>query len=239
MLDLRLPELIGFSLAEQVAHEGLRTPLMAGFTLVKQIAEEGLPALPIIFYTGRELTTEEKSQLRAQSDRIILKDAADPERLIDETTLFLHRVEAQLPRAQQKLLQHLHAGEALFRGKKILIVDDDARNVFALTSALERHGLEVISAENGLTGVSALELNPDVDLVLMDVMMPEMDGYEATAKIRKNKRFEELPIIILTAKAMKGDREESLSSGASDYIAKPVAIEQLLSVMRVWLQDAS
>ena len=158
-----------------------------------------------------------------------------PERLLDETALFLHRVEARLPEPKRRMLEQLHSAEDVFAGKKVLIVDDDVRNIFALTSVLEAHGMEVVFAENGRDGIEMLQANPDVDLVLMDVMMPEMDGYETMRAVRELPEFTQLPIIALTAKAMKGDREKSIAAGASDYITKPVDTDQLLSLMRVWL----
>ena len=169
------------------------------------------------------------------AETIIVKDARSPERLLDETSLFLHRVEARLPQAKRRMLEQLHSAEEVFRGKKVLIVDDDVRNVFALTSVLEANGMEVIFAENGRDGVDMLRENPDVDLVLMDIMMPELDGYQTMRAIRGREQFKQLPIISLTAKAMRGDREKSIASGASDYITKPVDTDQLLSLMRVWL----
>ena len=150
-------------------------------------------------------------------------------------SLFLHRVETQLPQPKRPLLEQGHSAESVFRGKKVLIVDDDVRNVFALTSALEANGMDVVFAENGRAGIDTLRENPDVDLVLMDIMMPELDGYEAMREIRDIDEFAELPIISLTAKAMKGDRDRSIEAGASDYITKPVDTDQLLSLMRVWL----
>jgi CheY-like chemotaxis protein len=158
-----------------------------------------------------------------------------PERLLDETALFLHRVESRLPADQRRMIEQLHTADAVFQGKKVLIVDDDVRNVFALTSALESRGMEVLYAENGADGIAVLESRPDTDLVLMDIMMPGMDGYETTRAIRKQSKFRQLPIIALTAKAMKGDREKSIASGASDYITKPIDIDQVLSLIRVWL----
>jgi CheY-like chemotaxis protein len=158
-----------------------------------------------------------------------------PERLLDETSLYLHRVEARLPTDKRQMLERLHMADAVFEGKKVLIVDDDVRNVFALTSVFERRGMAVVFAENGREGIEALKANPDISLVLMDIMMPEMDGYEATRAMREMPEFQRLPIVALTAKAMKGDREKSIASGASDYITKPVDVDQLLSLMRVWL----
>jgi CheY-like chemotaxis protein len=164
-----------------------------------------------------------------------VKDARSPERLLDETSLFLHRVESRLPGEKRQMLEQLHSGDDVFAGKKVLIVDDDMRNVFALTSVLEAHGMDVVYAENGKEGLDCLREHPDVDLVLMDIMMPELDGYETMRAVRSLEGFERIPIISLTAKAMKGDREKSIASGASDYIAKPVNVDQLLSLMRVWL----
>jgi CheY-like chemotaxis protein/HAMP domain-containing protein len=217
VLDLKLPKRGGFELLE----------------LIKQ--DERFSATPVIVYTGKELTQSEATQLSKLADTIIVKDASSPERLLDETALFLHRVEKKLPQEKRRLLEQLHSAEEVFRDKKILIVDDDVRNVFALTSVLEAHGMQVVYAENGKDGVELLRRTPDVDLVLMDIMMPELDGYETTRVIRDNEEFKQLPIISLTAKAMKGDREKAIAAGASDYITKPVDTDQLLSLMRVWL----
>jgi CheY-like chemotaxis protein len=208
----------------------------SGFELLDQIKqEERLATMPVIVYTGKELSQRETNDLRQLSDTIIVKDASSPERLLDETALFLHRVERKLPKEKRRLLEQLHSAEEVFKDKKILIVDDDVRNVFALTSVLEAHGMEVLYAENGKDGVEVLGHTPDVDLVLMDIMMPELDGYETTRMIRADDTFKQLPIISLTAKAMKGDREKAIAAGASDYITKPVDTDQLLSLMRVWL----
>jgi CheY-like chemotaxis protein len=208
----------------------------SGFELLDQIKqEERLATMPVIVYTGKELSQRETNDLRQLSDTIIVKDASSPERLLDETALFLHRVERKLPKEKRRLLEQLHSAEEVFKDKKILIVDDDVRNVFALTSVLEAHGMEVLYAENGKDGVEVLGRTPDVDLVLMDIMMPELDGYETTRMIRADDTFKQLPIISLTAKAMKGDREKAIAAGASDYITKPVDTDQLLSLMRVWL----
>jgi HAMP domain-containing protein/CheY-like chemotaxis protein/GAF domain-containing protein len=217
VLDLKLPKMTGFDLLERVK------------------ADERSRSLPVIVYTGKELTRREETKLKRYAETIVVKDARSPERLLDETSLFLHRVESKLPESKRRMLEQLHDADALFVGKKVLIVDDDVRNVFALTSALEARGMEVLYAENGREGIEALQGSPDVDLVLMDVMMPELDGYETTQAIREQPEFEKLPIIALTAKAMKGDRERSIAAGASDYITKPVDTDQLLSLMRVWL----
>jgi signal transduction histidine kinase/CheY-like chemotaxis protein len=208
----------------------------SGFTLLERLKKRAdLRTLPVIVYTGKDLTRREETRLRRYAETIIVKDARSPERLLDETALFLHRVEAQLPASRRRMIEHLRGDDAVFEGKKVLIVDDDVRNVFALTSALERHGMLVVYAENGREGIETLEAHQDVDLVLMDIMMPEMDGYATTEAIRATERFARLPIIALTAKAMKGDREKSIAAGASDYVTKPVDVDQLLSLMRVWL----
>jgi signal transduction histidine kinase/CheY-like chemotaxis protein/HAMP domain-containing protein len=191
--------------------------------------------LPVIVHARRELSPKDEARLKRYAEAIIVKDVRSPERLLDETSLYLHRVEARLPADKRQMLERLHMADAVFEGKKVLIVDDDVRNVFALTSVFERRGMEVVFAENGREGIEALKANPDVALVLMDIMMPEMDGYEATRAVRDMPEFQRLPIVALTAKAMKGDREKSIASGASDYITKPVDVDQLLSLMRVWL----
>ena len=214
----------------------LKLPKRSGFDLLDQIRQdERFASMPVIVYTGKELTERETTELRKLADTIVVKDASSPERLLDETALFLHRVERKLPREKQRLLEQLHSAEEVFKDKKILIVDDDVRNVFALTSVLEAHGMDVLYAENGKDGVELLRQRPDVDLVLMDIMMPELDGYATTRLIRADESFTQLPIISLTAKAMKGDREKAIAAGASDYITKPVDTDQLLSLMRVWL----
>jgi CheY-like chemotaxis protein len=191
--------------------------------------------LPVIVHTRRELSPKDEARLKRYAEAIVVKDVRSPERLLDETSLYLHRVEARLPADKRQMLERLHMADAVFEGKKVLIVDDDVRNVFALTSVFERRGMEVVFAENGREGIEALKANPDISLVLMDIMMPEMDGYEATRAVRQMPEFQRLPIVALTAKAMKGDREKSIASGASDYITKPVDVDQLLSLMRVWL----
>jgi CheY-like chemotaxis protein len=165
----------------------------------------------------------------------VLKDVQSPERLLDETALFLHRVVTQLPDDKQAMLEKLHNSSEVLKGRKVLVVDDDARNIFALTSVLENHDVEVVSATNGRQAIDIINATPDLSMVLMDIMMPEMDGYETMREIRKVPEFRTLPILALTAKAMKGDREKCLDAGASDYISKPVNTNQLLSLMRVWL----
>ncbi|GAB4382906.1 MAG: hypothetical protein Kow00121_43830 [Elainellaceae cyanobacterium] len=217
----------------------LLLPDMDGFELIEQIKRESnLGRLPIIVYTGKELTPKEEAELHRLSDTLIIKGVRSPERLLDETTLFLHRVQSNLPEPQRLILEQLRRNDPILTGRKVLIVDDDVRNIFALTSALERFQMQVIYAENGRDGIAMLETNPDTDVVLMDIMMPEMDGYETMRSIRQMNQFATLPMIALTAKAMKGDREKCLEAGATDYITKPVAIEQLLSMLRIWLCQA-
>jgi CheY-like chemotaxis protein len=207
-----------------------------GFQLLETVkGDPGMRELPIIIYTGKALSPEEETRLRRFADTIIIKDVKSPERLLDETALFLHRVEAKLPEQKRRMLERLHNADAVFAGKHVLIVDDDVRNIFSLTSVLEDHGMRVSFAENGKQAIEVLKNTPGIDLVLMDVMMPEMDGYETTRAVRQIPDLRNLPIIALTAKAMKGDREKCIAAGASDYITKPVDTEQLLSLMRVWL----
>ena len=207
-----------------------------GFDLLEQVKNQPeLRAVPIIIYTGRDLTKQEETRLRKYAKTIIIKDARSPERLLDETALFLHRVQANLPEPKRRVLEKLHSVDAVFTGKHVLVVDDDVRNIFAITSVLESAGMQVVFAENGKEGIEQLKKNPDLNLVLMDVMMPGMDGYETMKAIRSLGPYKSLPIIALTAKAMKGDREKCLDAGASDYITKPVDPDQLLSLMRVWL----
>ncbi len=218
----------------------LKLPGKGGFSLLERMKKsEEHRGVPVIVYTGKDLTRQEETRLKKYAETIIVKDARSPERLLDETALFLHRVESHLPPERRRVLEQLHSADAVFQGRKILIVDDDVRNVFALASVLEAYGMEVVYGENGREGLAKLEEHPDVDLVLMDVMMPELDGHEATRAVREQDRFKKLPIIALTAKAMKGDREKSIEAGASDYITKPVDTDQLLSLMRVWLYQQS
>jgi CheY-like chemotaxis protein len=214
----------------------LKLPGKGGFALLEQVKKSDAHRnVPVIVYTGKDLTRQEETRLRKYAETIIVKDVRSPERLLDETALFLHRVESHLPPERRRVLEQLHSADAVFHGRKILIVDDDIRNVFALASVLESYGMEVVYGENGHEGLAKLQEHPDVDLVLMDIMMPELDGYETTRAIRKLERFKRLPIIALTAKAMRGDREKSIEAGASDYITKPVDTDQLLSLLRVWL----
>ncbi|HKP00781.1 MAG TPA: response regulator, partial [Nitrospiraceae bacterium] len=217
VLDLRLPDMTGFELLEKVQ------------------SEPALADMPVVVFTGKELTVEEQSQLKGMAKSIILKDVQSPERLLDETALFLHRVVTNLPTEKQGMIERLNGSNEILRGRKVLVVDDDARNIFALTSLLENQEMEVISATNGRSAIEIVTKTPDLSMVLMDIMMPEMDGYATIREIRTVPEFRMIPILALTAKAMKGDREKCLDAGASDYIAKPVNTDQLLSLMRVWL----
>ena len=197
--------------------------------------DELLTGIPVVMFSGAPLTDAERAALGKLATSSVIKSAESPERLLDQTALFLHRVVSRLPEGKRKLLQQLHQSTNNLDGKKVLIVDDDARNIFALGAALERRGVVVLSAENGSAAIDLLKRAPDMDLVLMDIMMPDMDGYETMREIRKLREFNKLPIIALTAKAMVGDREQCLEAGASDYLSKPVNIEQLSSLMQVWL----
>jgi CheY-like chemotaxis protein len=191
--------------------------------------------IPIVVFTGKDLSQEEETELRRMAKSIVLKGVESPERLLDETALFLHRVIGNLPEAKRRMLERLHGSDEALKGRKALVVDDDVRNIFALSSVLERHGMEVIPAATGAEAIERIARTPDLALVLMDIMIPEMDGYETMRRIRATPQHQLLPIIALTAKAMKGDREKCLEAGASDYIAKPVNTEQLLSLLRMWL----
>ena len=214
----------------------LRLPDMSGFDLLDQMrGDPSLIEIPVVVFTGKELTVDEETRLKLMAKSIVLKDVQSPERLLDETALFLHRVVTDLPSAMQAMLERLHGGNELLRGRKVLVVDDDARNIFALTSVLENHDMEVLSTTTGRQAIEIIEQTSDLSMVLMDIMMPDMDGYETMREIRRSAQFRTLPILALTAKAMKGDREKCLDAGASDYISKPVNTDQLLSLMRVWL----
>jgi CheY-like chemotaxis protein/CHASE3 domain sensor protein len=211
-------------------------PDQSGADLIREINRRlGLHAPPVIVYTGKELTPREETELRSLSESIIVKDARSPERLLDETALFLHRVQSRLPEAKRRMLEQVRKQDPILTGRRVLVVDDDVRNIFAITAALESYGMIVKFAESGKTAIEMLQVDSDCDAVLMDVMMPEMDGNEATRRLRTDSRFAKLPIIAVTAKAMKGDRERSIEAGASDYITKPVDTEKLLSLLRVWL----
>jgi HAMP domain-containing protein/CheY-like chemotaxis protein/signal transduction histidine kinase len=214
----------------------LRLPDMTGFDILERMRD--IPAvtdLPVVVFTGKELSSEEDARLHTLARSVVVKGVESPERLLDETALFLHRVVGDLPQEKQKMLDRLHRSDEALVGKKVLVVDDDMRNIFALSSVLERRGMAVLTAGTGREAISMLESTPDVAIVLMDIMMPEMDGYTTMQVIRQNSSFRRLPIIALTAKAMKGDREKCLEAGASEYLAKPVNTEQLLSALRMWL----
>ena len=217
VLDLRLPDISGFEVLERFRD----TPALGD--------------LPVVVFTGQELSPEEDAHLHALARSVVVKGVESPERLLDETALFLHRVVADLPMEKQRMLDRLHHSDDALVGKKVLVVDDDVRNIFALSSVIERRGMTVITAGTGREAIAKLESTPEVAIVLMDIMMPEMDGYETMRVIRQNVSFQRLPIIALTAKAMKGDREKCLEAGASEYLAKPVNTEQLLSSLRMWL----
>jgi len=214
----------------------LKLPDMSGFDLLERFRDTpALSELPVVVFTGKDLSPEEDAHLHMLARSVVVKGVESPERLLDETALFLHRVVADLPEEKQKLLDLLHHSDEALIGKKVLVVDDDVRNIFALGSVLERRGMTVLTAGTGREAIATLETTPDVAIVLMDIMMPEMDGYETMQVIRQNPSFRRLPIIALTAKAMKGDREKCLEAGASEYLAKPVNTEQLLSALRMWL----
>ncbi|HEX3896456.1 MAG TPA: response regulator, partial [Rudaea sp.] len=217
VVDLRLPDTSGLELM----HEMQKHPKMRD--------------VPIVVYTGQELSEADETELRKIAKSIVLKDVRSPERLLDETALFLHRVVSALPPHKQQMLERLHQSDEALIGKKVLIIDDDIRNIFALSSLLERHGVNVLTATAGADAIALIDETPDVALALVDIMMPQMDGYQTIRLIRERPAFRLLPMIALTAKAMKGDREKCLEAGASDYIAKPVNSEQLLSLLRIWL----
>ncbi|NDP20615.1 MAG: response regulator [Paludibacter sp.] len=224
ILDIGLPDMSGFELIHK-----LEDTVPAG----RQVKGHSLP--PIIVYTGKELTKEENNELQKYAESIIIKGVKSEERLLDETALFLHRTISNLPKSKQLIINNLYDKEAVFHSKKILLVDDDMRNLFALSKILKERGMEIIKAENGKNALEMLELHPNIDLVLMDIMMPEMDGYEAMKRIRSQMKFKKLPLIALTAKAMKDDKQKCIDAGANDYITKPIDVERLLSLMRVWL----
>jgi CheY-like chemotaxis protein len=217
VLDLRLPDMSGFEVLEELG------------------ADQALSEVPVVVFTGRELSAEEDARLHTMARSIVVKGVESPERLLDETALFLHRVVTELPLEKQRMLERLTSSDEDLVNRTVLLVDDDARNIFALSSVLERRGMRVLTATTGKEAIKLIESKNDIAIVLMDIMMPEMDGYQTMEQIRKNADFRRLPIIALTAKAMKGDREKCLDAGASDYLAKPVNTEQLLSALRSWL----
>ncbi|HEY3875285.1 MAG TPA: response regulator, partial [Candidatus Kapabacteria bacterium] len=211
-------------------------PDNSGIELIANIRKEAEAAeLPIVVYTSRELSKKESTQLAKHAESVIVKDMNSLDRLLDETSLFLHRNEANLSDEKRGRLENIRTSDATLAGKKVLIVDDDIRNIFAITSFLERHNMRIVYAENGQDALHVLDKTTDVDIILMDIMMPGMDGYETMRNIRKNRRYKNAPMIAVTAKAMRGDREKCIEAGASDYITKPVDVDQLLSLLRVWL----
>ncbi len=217
VLDLKLPDMTGFEVLERMHEDPL------------------LRDVPVVVFTGKELTQQEDSNLQALARKVVVKGVESPERLFDETALFLHRVMADLPPEKRRLLEKLHQTDDMLLGREVLVVDDDVRNIFALSSVLERRGIIVKSATTGMEAIETLEKEPGIAAVLMDIMMPEMDGYETIRHIREKQQLKKLPIIALTAKAMKGDRDKCLEAGASDYLAKPVNTEQLLNTIKMWL----
>jgi CheY-like chemotaxis protein len=217
VLDLGLPDIDGIDLIERIKD---------------QLQQK---SLPVIVHTGRELTAAETERLEALAAAIVLKNAKSPERLLDETALFLHRVANDMPDSARQILSNPKRIDESLEGHTVLLVDDDVRNVFSLGSALKRYGITVLPARDGQAGLDTLAAHPEIGLVLMDIMMPVMDGYEAMRRIRADARWKTLPIVALTAKAMKGDRQKCLDAGASDYVTKPVDMDQLTSVLRVWL----
>ena len=215
---------------------GLDLPDKPGFDFIDDVKEDpALREVPMIVNVQRELTKKEQTHLKRLTQATVLKDVRSPERLFDEAALFLHRPVEAMPEGRRKSVEQLHHAGAVLAGKKVLIVDDDIRNIFAMTSLLEPYNMSILSAETGRGAIEMLQDNTDVDVVLMDIMMPDMDGYDTMRAIRKLSKFRQLPIIALTAKAMKGDREKCIDAGASDYISKPVDTEQLLAMLRVWL----
>ncbi len=214
----------------------LRLPDMSGFEVLEQIRSDAeISDVPVVVFTGRELSAEEDAQLHTMARSIVVKGVESPERLLDETALFLHRVVTDLPAEKQRMLERLNSSDEDLVGRTVLLVDDDARNIFALSSVLERRGMRVLTATTGGEAIQLIDSTPDLAIVLMDIMMPEMDGYQTIEAIRAKPALRRLPIVALTAKAMKGDREKCLEAGASDYLAKPVNTEQLLSALRMWL----
>jgi CheY-like chemotaxis protein len=214
----------------------LSLPDMSGFELLNRLhSDEKLPKCPVIVYTGKALSEEENQELLKYAESVIVKGAKSPERLLDETALFLHRVIADLPEEKQSTIRKLHNPDTALEGKQILVVDDDTRNAFALSKLLADKGLKVQIAQNAAKALEFLENLPETSLILTDIMMPGMDGYELIRTLRARVRYKQLPIIALTAKAMKGDREKCLEAGASDYLSKPIDPNRLFSMLRVWL----
>jgi CheY-like chemotaxis protein len=215
---------------------GLDLADKSGFDLIDEIREDAAwREVPIIVHATRDLSKKEQVHLKRLTQTTVLKDVRSSERLLDESALFLHRRVDALDTEQRRSIEQLHHAGTVLSGKKVLIVDDDIRNIFAMTSLLEPYNMTILSAETGRGAIEMLQDNTDVDVVLMDIMMPDMDGYDTMRAIRKLSKFRQLPIIALTAKAMKGDREKCIEAGASEYISKPVDTDQLLAMLRVWL----
>jgi len=210
---------------------------MSGYEILQVVAEdESIERIPTIVYTGKDLSMEEEQQLRVYAESVVLKTAESPARLLEETTIFLHRVRANLSEEKQQIISELMNVEEQFKDRTVLLVDDDVRNTYVLSLALQKKGLNILTAGDGQKALEMLKENADlIDIVLMDIMMPVMDGYDATRAIRKQKRFEQLPVIALTAKALKEDRDLCIAAGASDYMTKPIDYDQLFSLIRVWL----
>ena len=202
---------------------------------VKQTA--GMESLPIIIFTGRNLSKTEEARIKQYADSIVVKTAYSYQRILDEVSIFLHLVEENGSSREKAIPRRMHSLKEVLEGKKVLIADDDVRNIFSITKTLELHGMEVISAIDGKDALRQMEDHKDVSVVLMDIMMPEMDGYETIRQLRRNPAYRKLPVIAITAKAMTGDREKCIEAGASDYISKPIDVDQLLSLLRVWLYD--
>jgi CheY-like chemotaxis protein len=217
VLDLRLPDMSGIDVLEEIARN------------------ETILDVPVVVFSGKELSADEEARLHMLARSVVVKGVESPERLLDQTSLFLHRPVVELAPEKQQMLERLHRSDENLVGRQVLIVDDDVRNIFALSSVLERRGMKVLTANTGREAIETLEARPDLAIVLMDIMMPEMDGYQTMRVIRQNPSWRRLPIVALTAKAMKGDREKCVIAGASDYLAKPVNTEQLLSTLRLWL----
>ncbi|HEX4382666.1 MAG TPA: response regulator, partial [Myxococcales bacterium] len=232
----------GLRLLEQGEYDTIVLDLllndMDGGKLLESIkTQDRFKELPIVVYTGKEMSKKEELRLKKFAESVVLKSGAtSPEKLLADTALFLHRVEAKLPEGAKELLKDRRAHDDRIAGRRVLIVDDDVRNIFALTSVLEAQGLEVLHAENGRDGIETLERNPDVNVVLMDVMMPEMDGYETMRAIRRDPAHKSLPIIAITAKALKEDREKCIVAGASDYLPKPVDADKLMELIKLWVR---
>ncbi|MBM4356292.1 MAG: response regulator, partial [Deltaproteobacteria bacterium] len=213
----------------------LTLPDMGGIEVLERLRDEGLELPPVVVYTSRDVTREEERQLQEHADAIVLKGVRSLERLLDEVSLFLHQVVSRMPSRKREIIARLHDSDQQLRDRKVLVVDDDMRTAFAVARLLAAHGMKALKAEGGEQALKILEGEPDIDIALVDIMMPGMDGFETITRIRAQERFAKLPILVLTAKAMKGDREQILASGANDYLAKPVDQNRLLSMLRVWL----